>query len=443
MRKIENVFVLLGLIFGLLFVFITPPFQSVDEPAHFFRAYGIASGDFIAQKQGAALGSYVPKDLETFVIKYNYLIKNINAKTSLEELAGSAKIKVDTKSLSFVEYPNTALYSPTAYIPQSIGVFIAKILHLPPLYILYVGRAFNLIMYLILGYYAIKILPKFKQAAFLILLLPMNLSLAASMSSDSSLIGVSVLYFAVLTDVYCNERRLDFKLFSILTIFAIFFALTKQYLFMTFFICLLPAGRLKKFFILLISFVAAILWSCVVKDLYVNLSPDANPVMQMAFMISNPFKYLLILLSTFIIKSFRLLITAVGVLGWQDTRLDIITYVTYPVLILLSSLDGEKCFSRLDALKALAITVFSYCVIVTLIYISWDKPGSNIVLGLNGKYFTPLLLPFLIAVNTFVKYKVNLKNVYIYGYTGLVLLSAVVSVLVRFYNIFPNLYYQV
>lgn len=53
MRKIENIFILFALLFGLLFVFVTPPFQSVDEQAHFFRAYGISSGQFVAHKKMA------------------------------------------------------------------------------------------------------------------------------------------------------------------------------------------------------------------------------------------------------------------------------------------------------------------------------------------------------------------------------------------------------
>jgi Predicted membrane protein (DUF2142) len=34
----------LGLAGGLLLVFVTPPFQVPDEPAHFFRAYQVATG---------------------------------------------------------------------------------------------------------------------------------------------------------------------------------------------------------------------------------------------------------------------------------------------------------------------------------------------------------------------------------------------------------------
>ena len=48
--NIEKIFVFLALIFGLLYVFILPPFQSVDEGNHFFRTYQISTGRFIPKE---------------------------------------------------------------------------------------------------------------------------------------------------------------------------------------------------------------------------------------------------------------------------------------------------------------------------------------------------------------------------------------------------------
>lgn len=443
MCKIEKVFALLSIVFGLFFVFLTPPFQSVDENFHFLRAYGISNYDFIAQKRGTDVGSYMPASLARFIGQYSYLIKNIGGKTSFHEIIQSGNLALENSNQTFLVYPNTALYSPVAYSAQALGIMFAKILNMPPLVILYVARIFNLILYTILGFYAIKTVPIFKQVAFLILLMPMNLSLGASVSSDATLISASVLYFAFLLNIYYKKKDVDLKTCVILTLFSLVFAVTKQYLFMSFFILLLPIARNKKFIILFLSCFCALGWSYVVKNLYVCLADFSDPVLQLQFILSNPFKYLFILLYTSVVNACRLIFTAVGVLGWQDTRLDIITYMTYPLLIILSSFNKEKILSRCDAVKMFIITLLSYCIIVTLIYWSWTAPRSLIVFGLNGKYFIPILLPFLLSINTFVKCNFQIKNVYLYGYLALVLTSAVVSILIRFYNIFPNLYYQI
>ena len=41
----QRVYVYIALIVGILFVFLTPPFQSPDEDSHFKRSYQIAKGN--------------------------------------------------------------------------------------------------------------------------------------------------------------------------------------------------------------------------------------------------------------------------------------------------------------------------------------------------------------------------------------------------------------
>lgn len=101
---------------------------------------------------------------------------------------------------------------------------------------LYLARIFNLILYIILGYYALKTIPILKPCVFLILLMPMNLSLGAAVSSDAALILMPVLFFAVLIKLYLEKQDINYKYCIILTLFSLFFALTKQYIFMSFFI---------------------------------------------------------------------------------------------------------------------------------------------------------------------------------------------------------------
>jgi hypothetical protein len=45
-----RIFVLFALIFGILFIVVTPPFQVPDEGAHFSRAYQISQFHIIGEK---------------------------------------------------------------------------------------------------------------------------------------------------------------------------------------------------------------------------------------------------------------------------------------------------------------------------------------------------------------------------------------------------------
>jgi len=46
----EKVFLIVGILFGTLFLLITPPFQVPDEPNHFSRAFHVSELCLLAQK---------------------------------------------------------------------------------------------------------------------------------------------------------------------------------------------------------------------------------------------------------------------------------------------------------------------------------------------------------------------------------------------------------
>ncbi len=449
--KIEKVFLLFVFLFGLIFIFITPPFQSVDENFHFYRAYGIASGQFVAEKQGAVSGSMLSESLSCLTHKYDRLVKNINEKTSISELSENLGIKLSDNEV-FTGYSNTALYSPAGYIPQSMGVYVAKILNLSPLIMLYFGRLFNLIMYAILGYYAIKVIPVLKLAVFLILLMPMNLSLAASLSTDAVLISVSLIFIGLILKCSVNNEKISIKNLLLLALLSTVLALIKHHFLLLPLLFLIPPKRFcgkywqKISVIILPAIFACIIWSKAVAGLYVPLREGADMYAQLSFILHNPLEFIAVLFKTILIKTFRIIVTMIGVLGWQDTRLDILTYLLYPLAIIyavLNTSDRQIILSKFQILLLSSTLTVSYLLIVTYMYLSWSLVGSGIVMGLNGKYFVTLLLPFLILLAAKSKFKFGVNNNIIYAFCFLILLSTVFSLLTRFYNMFPNLYYQI
>lgn len=453
--KVENIFIIIALVFGLIYSIITPPFQSVDENYHFYRSYAITEGQIIATKQNNHTGSYLPKSISELEEKFSYLIKDITKKTSFKEIAQASKIE-NSKDKVFTSYSNTALYSPIAYIPQSIGIVIGKILHTNPLIMLYISRIFNLILYCILGYYAIKSIPFLKIATFLILLSPMNISLAASCSTDVTLIGTSILFAAKIFQYsFSKDKILNFKDYALLSIFLFILSLTKHNFYLIPMLFLIPRDKFKNNYlfkiisIILPSIIGCIMWSNKIATLYVPLNSKANMYSQINFIIHNPIKYIGILAITTIVKFFRLLITSIGVLGWQDTKLDNLTYIIYPILTGLSIIySGIKNFIIHNYQKYIIIltTLIAYIIISTYLYLAWSKVGNPIIIGLNGKYYTPLLIPLFAIIATSLKDKkeeskkvINIISISI----TLILLSGAISIITRFYDIFPNLYYQI
>ena len=74
----------------------------------------------------------------------------------------------------------------------------------------------------------------------------------------------------------------------------------------------------------------------------------------------------------------------------------------------------------------------------------WTPVGNSVVLGLNGKYFIPLMMPLLLLFKTpKTKYDYNAVKYALVIALILILASSELSLLHRFYNITPQLYYKV
>jgi len=197
----------------------------------------------------------------------------------------------------------------------------------------------------------------------------------------------------------------------------------------------------------LISLLGLIFWQNIINGLSFNLSPNANSLQQLYFILNNPFSYLVVLLKTLIIKTPRIIITMIGVFGWQDTRLDFLTYILYPILIILSIASESKIDFKFEKWQIYLISfdiIFSVFIIFTEVYLMWSEVASPIIYGLNGKYFIPIALPFLLLF--YGRLKLNLpKNIKLLIYLAviLILISSDLSLLHRFYDLTPNLYYKI
>lgn len=456
--SIEKLFLIISLIFGLLYVFILPPFQSVDEGMHFFRTYQISEGNFVAKNINNHVGDTLPTSLSTFYNHYVPFIKNIDKKIDLKEIKNSFKFPLNENIKTFTEFANTALYSPVCYISQLPGVILAKMMKMPLALIFYFGRLCNLIFYCLLVYFALKITPFFKMPMFLLALMPMSLSLGSAFTCDVMVLGLNFLWFALILKIMTNpvcDNKIFLKNLIIMSIFAFLISITKSYILLIPLIFLIPKGKfktLKQYSLFMVSIVffaclGFLIWSFQCKGLSLNMNTVfANSAAQILFIKTHPLKYIGILTKTFFVKTPRLLITMIGVLGWQDTKLDWLTYIIYPFLIYFAVFSDnfnyktERWQKYIILITIVVGTILTY----TSLYIMWSPVGNNVILGLNGKYFIPVVLPLLLFFkNGIGKLDYEKIKFAIIVCVILVLFSSDLSLLHRFYNITPQLYYKI
>ncbi len=159
-------FLLVGAVFGLVFLFITPPFQGADEVVHFYRSYQLSEGKLVIDHSGKTAGGNLPVSLGKVVaITYTPTITfypQIKYKEGATKYAASVKLEPSKKKL--YEFSSTANYSPVSYAPSSIAMFFGRILNAGPIFLFYMARLANLALWLGLMALAIHWMPRKKWA---------------------------------------------------------------------------------------------------------------------------------------------------------------------------------------------------------------------------------------------------------------------------------------
>ena len=170
---LPKLFLIIGSILGIVYVFISPLFTGSDEQNHYYRIYEVSEGIIVSgiNSEEKYVGSMMPSSLAE-----TYEIVGDNTKIKYKDINEMAKIKLDKKDkimygkIVTKEYSNTALYSPISYAPHVVGFWIGKVFNCSPYIIGVLGRIFNLFFYLVLGYISIRIIPKYTNFIIIVFL---------------------------------------------------------------------------------------------------------------------------------------------------------------------------------------------------------------------------------------------------------------------------------
>ncbi len=407
-----KLFLILGLVFGILFVFVSHPMQAPDEPSHFWRAYSVSdlqvrTKEFSGKRHGYTLPDNIISIGSTFA-----LLQDRNQTIPLGTLKQFA-LQRESQAKHDVYFENTAAYPPVPYIPQAIGIRLARSLRLNVLAIFYSARLMNLLVFLIVIALSITITPIGKWILLVVSLLPMTLFEASSASPDQLIFSMSCLcvaYFFYLL----KKRSLGYQALSAALLITTVLSLTKPAYFIVGYVFLmLPARSFKsrtwhicfKLLILGMPLLFVGLWNMAIKGVAASIAASfkageyVNMHDQAKFVLLHPHKLLFAIVYTLGYKySFSLGLGVLGMLGWLKIALPFYCYV-----ILIGLLAAAMYKDRQEAIKQkiavprhtlyglIAIAITLVFAIVSILYLTFTSVGSSIVGGLQGRYFIPVL----------------------------------------------------
>ncbi|KHD34622.1 hypothetical protein NL50_16480 [Clostridium acetobutylicum] len=447
--KVEYIFMAFALFFGVLFAVINAPFQDPDEPIHFYRAYQISTGQMFEQKNNSGIGGYLPQNL---IKTSENLSEDIKAKSNKKQDINKIKyylnLPLNKNKVAFNDFRSATIYSDIVYIPQSIGINLAKIFRASALYMMYFGRIANLICWTIIVFFSVKLIPFKKNLMAFLALTPMNLYQAASLSADAMTNSMAFLSIALVLRYAFGEEEAKLTKRQIVTMIIAFtlLAFSKRIYFVMcilFFIIPMKKFNSKKDYIgTFVIMLGACLMSLVTvsvisKILAIKVSAGSYTPGQMEFVLSHPITYIHILLRTFHFKMSFYAISFIGVFGWLDTRLPLNLYLFYGVaLVLIALFEHTLIEKNKDRIIMFIVFIINVGLIMSALYVSWTPKAANIIEGIQGRYFIPII-PLL---GCFIGVKANKsRNVYskvvLAISTFTILTYSVLQLLLRFYGI--------
>ena len=409
-------------VLGIFYMIILPPFAAPDEPVHFVSAYRLSNQ--MMGKQAVADEDFsataTDKEKEYIARGGNVLVREQDGREGpvskvvrdsysmvLDEL-----FTKDTSEGVTVRYEAPVNTTPVVYLPQALGITIARALHMGFIPLIYMGRLFNLLFFVGLAWFAVRIMPFKKELFMAVCLLPMTLHLAASLSYDATLIGLSLVFFAWCFYLAFEKKQIGIKDTVVLGLLLVLLEPCKIVYLPLAGICLLiPASKFgdKKRYWISVAAVIAVMGLAIFITNRVVLSAWVQTTDNVISwegesaghtiwdLLKTPYETFMIYYRTLETQLGYYMTTMLGgFLGNLDTDLavpDFCIYLLWGVLIVSSIRKaGENTPFKRGQKLWIAVLIFLCAILVLFsMLLGWTPKEFTYITGIQGRYFLPLL----------------------------------------------------
>ncbi len=427
-RELHKVAFVVILCFGIITSFIVPICDVSDETEHLARAELTSRGIIIPHWTGEDMGlnrSYnVSSSHKSVVYNKGAGFESIDAVNYLTGELGKTVYntpydtqKIDNTSVMIVSaFEQNPFYG---YLPQALGMFVAKLLDLNVIWLLWLGRIFNLIFYAGLISLAIKKAPVLKMPLLAVACIPISIYQAASLSIDAMIIGLAILAVGYFLQLYKAEKNsLGVREVVMFSALCLILGLCKlPYLAFVFLLLLIPFDNFEKgrkiipYMLICIAIVGIIgfMWSRYSQPALMHSWRSRlkylDPEGQMQYITSHPIfmgRFVAQLfthnLSKILYGTFNFFGVAQKVHYADSYHLVVVTLLLFLAAVLLAYPKNTK-FDLKTRIGTLLIVLMIYVGTSFIQLLTWASVG-RLNLGLSARYFVPLFALFPI-IGTF------------------------------------------
>ena len=388
---------------------LTPPLQAGDEPQHLYRAYQISEGHLWSRARGGIAGFDVPSALPELTDRFLGTRDNHEGPVSDQPLARTLqelRRPLDPDRREFVDFTGAATYSPLAYLPQVAAIAAGRRAGLGPLGLLYAARFANGAVALTLLVLAVALTPVGAAPMLAAGLLPMALIQYGSATPDAAIFGTAFLFTALALRSAAAGRWTAARFVAAAACGCVLCAAKPVYapLLLTGLVWrplrrTPPATAWGSLAIAVVVLAVTLAWLRSTAGVLLLWNPQADLARQLAGIVHDPLRYAGVLARSLWLDGFYYQ-GMVGVLGWAPTWLPAPAYWLPPaaaaVTLLLPRPPGLR---PAPAAIAWHLVLIAGCVVLamTALYLYWTDVGLDHVVGVQGRYFIPML-PLAVAL---------------------------------------------
>ena len=403
-NKLPRIFLTLIIIFGSITLFVQPFFSAPDEGVHFDNSYrifhdGQLNTDFGRNAIGIDVATYRNG---SFITKYI----------------------VDKGDFRQNKLGFNLTYKKIQYLPQAVGMLIGEMIYPSSGVILFFGRLFNLMLYTVGMYFAIKKAKTAQWVMAIVALFPISLQQAASVSYDSFFFVAIFLTFSLVTNLWTKKDPLTPKWYGyiMLSIVMLFLAKSSALAIGLYFITLPTTLFGKNRFTRLVDSV----WQLCDKYKKTVIS-----ILVLVFLLFLKYEFrnyggLLrgsqILLNTFTRPDIQsgldpILTTGIiGNFGWLTHRLPEWVIIIDFIFLTFMAISEKSIDLKKRAVVTGGIIYFLNIILVSLVmYFEWTLNKLKLVdvlfvEGNQGRYYTPFLIclaPIGIFLQNYIKIEIT------------------------------------
>lgn len=403
-NNIHRYFIFVGLLIGTTIIVLQPSttYYSWDDQIHFLNVYEVfdANGNWDVGEVAMIDSTPVGRDS----------ISSIEEQVNMNEY-----LNIDEPG-NYMSFKSRFItYNKIAYLPSAIGFHLCKILNLPFVICFKVGKLMNLLAYLLIFGYAIKIATSLKRFLVVLGLIPTNLFLATQYSYDPAVVSGLTLGMVLLYNAITNkETKVDFK-FMVLFIFSMLYGCFPKAVYapLMLMFLIIPSDKFKdkklcnyaKGGIIIVTII--MMATFVLPTVSSNTAGDprggaTSVTEQLKLIISNPIGYVKVLKDTMIAEFFTNFMGKKAIINfsYMQEPSDNLYYIYLLFIVIVGVIENWKNekFKQIPRLFSLVLIMGVVLLIWTALYLSFTPVGLTTINGVQARYFLPLLLPLFLCI---------------------------------------------